>query len=121
MSRTPMDAILDRLDFRCTACGAKRGECDCWAPCAHGEKYRLDCAVCTPPKRKRRGGRAMTRHARKKLSTLYRAAQAARTCAHDAAQGHYADDRIAKELEELHQRAVELANRAHRVLLEVRT
>lgn len=30
MHRTPLDMMFDRVDWRCTRCGAKRGSCGCW-------------------------------------------------------------------------------------------
>lgn len=37
--KTPMDLLLDKADWRCTACGTSRSVgCDCW--------IRLVCKVC---------------------------------------------------------------------------
>jgi hypothetical protein len=30
---TPIDFLLDKVDWRCVKCGAKLGTCDCWHPC----------------------------------------------------------------------------------------
>lgn len=29
----PIDRALDKIDFKCTKCGAKMGACDCWQKC----------------------------------------------------------------------------------------
>ena len=35
----PLDALVDSV-MRCTVCGAKMGECDCWTRCGCGWSYR---------------------------------------------------------------------------------
>ena len=36
---TPTDLLLDRVDWRCTICGAKSRTCDCWTECRCGRSY----------------------------------------------------------------------------------
>lgn len=31
--RTPMDVLLDNVDWKCANCRAQAGTCDCWHPC----------------------------------------------------------------------------------------
>jgi hypothetical protein len=40
MARTPIDILFDRIDWRCTRCGAKSGTCDCW------RKITIRCPHC---------------------------------------------------------------------------
>lgn len=35
-SRTPIDALLDTVEWRCSICRAKAGTCDCWEKCSCG-------------------------------------------------------------------------------------
>lgn len=30
MTRSPIDMLMDKVDWKCTRCGAKQGTCDCW-------------------------------------------------------------------------------------------
>jgi hypothetical protein len=39
MSRSPIDILLDRADWRCAKCGAPAGTCGCWTRCACGWRY----------------------------------------------------------------------------------
>lgn len=36
---SPIDTLMDRVDWKCTACGAKAGTCDCWVKCECGHSY----------------------------------------------------------------------------------
>lgn len=38
--RLTMDALFSQADLRCAVCGAKDGECDCWAKCECGWRFR---------------------------------------------------------------------------------
>lgn len=33
MAKTPMDIMLEGVDWRCGKCKAKMGNCDCWRKC----------------------------------------------------------------------------------------
>jgi ribosomal protein L37AE/L43A len=46
--RTPVERLFDSAKFTCTACGAARGKCDCWTPCACGWSYAKGTACKNP-------------------------------------------------------------------------
>ena len=39
MGRQAIDALLDRVEWKCAACGAAMGTCDCWIKCGCGRSY----------------------------------------------------------------------------------
>lgn len=52
--RTPLDALMDRVDWRCLLCGAKAGTCDCFTRvtlrCPHCKRTKIVANDETDPK-----------------------------------------------------------------------
>jgi hypothetical protein len=48
MSRSPIDILLDRVDWRCAICNAPAGTCACWTRCACGRSYETGKACRNP-------------------------------------------------------------------------
>lgn len=48
MSRSPIDIMMDRVDWRCAKCGAPAGTCSCWMKCACGWTYETGKACRNP-------------------------------------------------------------------------
>lgn len=68
MSRSPFDALLDRVDWRCAICKAKAGMCDCWQDCPCGWAFQKGhhcnnpkCIVQRPSRPKAANARKKTR------------------------------------------------------------
>ena len=33
--KTPLDILMDKVEFKCTNCGALMGDCNCWVDCVY--------------------------------------------------------------------------------------
>lgn len=55
--KTPMDRMLDSVEFRCTACNEKAGTCDCWVRCSCGWSYEKNDTCRNPIHAKAKGRR----------------------------------------------------------------
>ena len=39
MTKSPIDILMDKVEWECTICGAAAGTCDCWTECRCGLSY----------------------------------------------------------------------------------